>query len=163
MAPLLAALLALPGCDALVTEGSAELSGLGSAGLASAITRDTAITAGIGVATLSATRAGLDYARRRLQAAEQDSIATAAGPLGAGQVAEWSVSHTLPLAADRAGRVAISREIGALGLACREIVFSVAAEKKEETEFFTAIICRQGEHWKWASAEPATARWGSLQ
>lgn len=160
---LLASLLALTGCDSLVNEGSAELAGLGSAALAGAVTRDTAITAGIGVGVLSATRAGLDYTRRRLQRAEQDSIAAAAGPLAPGAVARWSVTHSNPMGTDHAGQVAISREIGALGLACREIVFSVAGEVEAETEFFTAIICRQGERWKWASAEPATEHWGALQ
>jgi len=26
-----------------------------------------------------------------------------------------------------------------------------------------ASVCRDGDKWKWASAEPATPRWGSLQ
>jgi hypothetical protein len=29
--------------------------------------------------------------------------------------------------------------------------------------FYTATVCLDGAKWKWASAEPATARWGSLQ
>ncbi|WP_419897972.1 hypothetical protein [Roseomonas sp. USHLN139] len=159
---LLAALTTLPSCAALVTEGSAEVAGLSGAALASAVTRDTAVTAGIGVGVLSAARAGLDYTRRRLQAAEQDGIANAAGPLRPGAVARWQVKHSLPVG-DPAGQVTVSREIGGLGIACREIVFSIETDKPVETEFFTAIICRNGERWKWASAEPATARWGALQ
>jgi hypothetical protein len=124
--------------------------------------RLTALTAGIGVGVLSAARAGLDYTRRRLQTSEQDGIANAAGPLRAGAVARWSVKHSLPIG-DPSGQVSIVREIGALGFACREIVFSVEGDKPADTEFFTAIICRQGERWKWASAEPAVARWGALQ
>ncbi len=29
--------------------------------------------------------------------------------------------------------------------------------------WFTSDICKQAETWKWASAEPAVARWGYLQ
>lgn len=29
--------------------------------------------------------------------------------------------------------------------------------------FFITVICKDGPVWKWASAEPATARWGALQ
>jgi hypothetical protein len=29
--------------------------------------------------------------------------------------------------------------------------------------FYTANVCLDGKQWKWASAEPATERWGSLQ
>lgn len=31
------------------------------------------------------------------------------------------------------------------------------------SSFYVATICRDGPKWKWASAEPATARWGALQ
>ena len=50
-------------------------------------------------------------------------------------------------------------------LECREIVFSVDAGSGERPRrgFYLAAICRDGETWRWASAEPATERWGSLQ
>ncbi|WP_255646830.1 hypothetical protein [Inquilinus sp. Marseille-Q2685] len=40
-------------------------------------------------------------------------------------------------------------------------MFSVEGEK--DKAFYVAVICQNGETWKWASAEPATERWGSLQ
>lgn len=187
---LLLGLLLLPGCNALLTEGTADLAGLAGAGISKAVTDNGAVAAGIGLGVQTVARAGLQYTQRRMQRAEQDSIAAAAGPLRMGAVASWSVSHAIPIADNHQGEVTVSREIGALGLACREIVFSVqrqpppaevqasavppvaprppagpgmAAAPPPEKDFYTAIICRQGERWKWASAEPATERWGSLQ
>jgi hypothetical protein len=50
-------------------------------------------------------------------------------------------------------------------LQCREIVFSSIPwwTSKPQRAFYTAAICRNGQTWKWASAEPATERWGALQ
>ncbi|MFC3125743.1 hypothetical protein ACFOD4_11760 [Pseudoroseomonas globiformis] len=160
------ALLALSGCNAFLSESTADLAGLGGAALSSAVSDNGAVAAGIGIGVQSLARAGLQYTQRELQQAEQDSIAGAAGPLSMGVVATWSVRHAIPLAYDNQGRVTVAREIGALGLACREIVFSVEQRDDaalETAEFYTAIICRAGDRWKWASAEPATERWGSLQ
>jgi hypothetical protein len=46
-------------------------------------------------------------------------------------------------------------------------VFSVDREATEnraaDTAFYVASVCRDGNKWKWASAEPATPRWGALQ
>jgi uncharacterized membrane protein len=159
--------LALGGCNAFLTEGTADVAGLGGAALASAVTNDGAVTAGIGLGVQSIARAGLEYTQRRLQRAEQDSIANAAGNLPMGVVGAWSIAHDIPLQADNQGQVVVSREIGATGLTCREIIFSVDQKRREKGElrrgFYTAIICRNGNQWKWASAEPATERWGSLQ
>ncbi|WP_206668020.1 hypothetical protein [Teichococcus oryzae] len=166
VAMLLAALLALPGCNAFLSESTADVAGLAGAALSSAISDNGAVAAGIGLGVQSLARAGLEYTQRELHQAEQDSIARAAGGLPMGAVATWSITHSVPLAYDQQGRVTVSREIGALGLSCREIVFSVEQqddEALERAEFYTAIICRSGDLWKWASAEPATERWGSLQ
>ena len=37
------------------------------------------------------------------------------------------------------------------------------ADKTVGTLNHLIAVCRDGETWKWASAEPATERWGSLQ
>ncbi|MDJ0390489.1 hypothetical protein QMO56_20465 [Roseomonas sp. E05] len=173
---LLGALLALPGCNAFLSEGTADVAGLAGAALSTAVTDNGAVAAGIGLGVQSVARAGLQYTQRRLQRAEQDSIAAAAGPLTVGQVAGWSIAHTVPIADDHQGQVTVSRDIGGLGLACREIVFSVETLERPkpgqpaptpaevpERGFYTAVICRNGTQWKWASAEPATERWGALQ
>ncbi|MXP63174.1 hypothetical protein E0493_07375 [Roseomonas sp. M0104] len=173
---LLGALLALPGCNAFLSEGTADLAGLAGAAISTAVTDNGAVAAGIGLGVQSVARAGLQYTQRTLQRAEQDSIASAAGPLSVGQVASWSIAHTVPITDDHQGQVTVSRDIGGLGLSCREIVFSVetvmrpqpgaaaaAPPKAPDRGFYTAVICRNGAQWKWASAEPATERWGALQ
>lgn len=97
--------------------------------------------------------------------AEQERIATVAGGLQKGEVGVWDISHNVPIEPDARGSLTVAREFGGPGFACREIVFSVEGGKPEAPtrEFYTATICRDGEQWKWATAEPATERWGSLQ
>ena len=59
----------------------------------------------------------------------------------------------------------VTRLIGSADFACKEIVFSVDTVEKKTPHraFYTATVCQDGTTWKWASAEPATARWGALQ
>jgi hypothetical protein len=61
--------------------------------------------------------------------------------------------------------VTVSRLIGGTELSCKEIVFSVDATRDGAavSAFYVATICRDGTRWRWATAEPATSRWGSLQ
>ena len=84
------------------------------------------------------------------------------GPLAVDAVADWKTDHAVPLEPAEHGRVTVSREIGGKSLQCKEIVFSVDDEAKASA-FYIAAICRDGQTWKWASAEPATERWGALQ
>ena len=92
-------------------------------------------------------------------------IAEAAGSLGAGGVGPWSVSHDVPIEDDEHGQVAVVRALGGPAIACKEIVFSVDTTQDHQPRraFYTATVCQDGAQWKWASAEPATERWGSLQ
>ncbi len=113
---------------------------------------------------------------------EQDAIAKAAGPLAVGKVANWNVEHKLPIEDDARGQVTVSRLIGGGDLQCKEVVFSVntpadKADADPEREFYVTTVCRDGEHWRWASticqrpdgqwkwaaAEPSVARWNGLQ
>lgn len=158
---LLVSTLGLGGCGSLLHEGTADLAGVGGAAAATAVTKNALVATGIGLGVRSAASAALQYGERQVHQAEQDSIAAVAGPLAVGQVARWDVSHDVPIEADEQGQVTVSRLIGAAPLACKEIVFSVEAEK--DKAFYVAVICQNGEAWKWASAEPATERWGSLQ
>ncbi len=160
-----AGLLALSACSSLVSEGAADVAGIAGAGAASAVTRSAAGAAAIGLGVRSLASEGVKYAARRIHRTEQDAIARAAGPLGAGAIAPWSVSHSLPLEDDAAGQVSVSREFGAGAFRCKEIVFSVEAPSRDgpRRSFYTAAICRDGAAWRWATAEPAVARWGGLQ
>ena len=162
--PLLV-LLALPGCQALLTEGTSTAAGIGGASIAEGVGANAATTTGIGLGVQALGRAGLQYARRRAHRAQQDRIAAAAGPLPVGGVGAWATDHSVPVEPNERGQVAVSRVISAGPLECKEIVFSVDSGQGERLRraFYVAAVCRDGAAWKWASAEPATERWGSLQ
>jgi hypothetical protein len=109
----------------------------------------------------------VQYSQRVVHRNTQDSIAKVAGALDVGGVAPWSITHSFPIEDDEHGRVTVSRTISTGALDCKEIVFSVdheaAKDKAASSAFYVASVCRDGETWKWASAEPATDRWGALQ
>ena len=164
-AVLAVAAVQLGGCGSLLSAGTADAAGVAGAGIAGAITKDATFGAAIGLGVASVANAGLQYAERRVHRDEQDRIAVAAGGLPVGVVGAWSISHTIPIEPSEGGAVVVSRTLGGADFACREIVFSVDGGTAAEPQraFYTATVCRDGDRWKWASAEPATERWGSLQ
>jgi hypothetical protein len=158
---------ALSGCSSFYTEGATAGAGIAGAALAAKVTNNAAVATGIGLGAVAAARAGVQYSERVVHRNTQDGIAKIAGPLEVGAIAPWSVTHSMPIEDDEHGRVTVSRTISAGALDCKEIVFSVdhIATKNvpASSAFYVASICRDGENWKWASAEPATERWGALQ
>ncbi|MGE0223814.1 MAG: hypothetical protein AB7F35_22175 [Acetobacteraceae bacterium] len=162
---LLTSLLALGGCGSLLSAATADVAGIAGAGIAGAVTESPAAAAGIGLGIAAGANAGLQYVQRNVHRAEQEQIASAAGNLPVGQVGDWSVSHAIPLEDDAHGQVVVTRVMALADVQCREIVFSVDHGKpdKPERDAYVTTICRDGEAWQWALAEPATARWGSLQ
>uniref|UniRef100_UPI0039F0F897 hypothetical protein n=1 Tax=Bordetella sputigena TaxID=1416810 RepID=UPI0039F0F897 len=158
-------LVSASGCSSLFSEGAAAGAGVGGAALASKVTRNPTVAAGIGLGALAAAQAGVKYVEKDYHAEQQDRIAAVAGPLAIGKTAKWESRHAIEIEPDAQGRVTVSRQISTGELNCKEIVFSVdeVVEDKPRSDFYTATICEQAGHWKWASAEPATARWGSLQ
>ena len=153
------------GCASVANTASSEIAGVGGAAIATAITSNGAAATGIGLGVQAATRAGLQYAQRRVHESVQNEIARAAGPLEVGTVGRWSIDPAGALEHKQEGRVTVSRVISVTDLQCKEAVFSVDTVDKEvpKSAFYVAIVCRDGERWKWASAEPATARWDGLQ
>ncbi|RDK00518.1 hypothetical protein [Paraburkholderia lacunae] len=158
---------ALSGCGSLYSEGATAGAGIGGAALASKVTHNAAVATGIGLGAVAAARAGVQYSERVVHKNTQDGIAKIAGPLEVGAVAPWSVTHSMPIEDDEHGRVTVSRTISSGALDCKEIVFSVDQTATQNvpasSTFYVASICRDGDNWKWASAEPATERWGALQ
>ncbi len=156
---------ALSGCGSVLTATTADVAGIAGAGAASAVTKSAAAAAGIGLGIAAGANAGLQYVERDVHAAEQDRIATAAGSLQPGIVGHWNASHEIPIEDDEHGDLVVTRLIGSADFACKEIVFSVDTVDKKipHRAFYTATVCQDGKAWKWASAEPATARWGALQ
>ena len=158
-------LLALPGCGSLLVGTTQEVSGIAGAGIASSVTKSATAATAIGLGVAAGATAGLQYAERRVHRYEQDRIAEAAGALGPGGSGPWSVTHDVPIEDDEHGQVAVVRVIGGAAIACKEIVFSVETEVDHQPQraFYTATVCQDADRWKWASAEPATERWGALQ
>jgi hypothetical protein len=162
---LLPGLGLLSGCGSLLSATTSDLAGVAGAGIAGAVTKSPAAAAGIGLVVASGANAGLQYVERGVHREEQDRIAAAAGPLEPGKVGAWSVSHQIPIEDDAQGKLIVTRILGGQDFTCKEIVFSVDTVRDQQTAraFYTAMVCRDGATWKWASAEPATERWGALQ
>jgi hypothetical protein len=163
-------ILALSGCGSLLTEGTSDAAGLAGAGIAGAVTKDATVGAAIGLGVASAAGFGLRYVERDVHQVEQDRIAAAAGPLPEGAAGLWSVSRAIPIEDDERGALVVTRVFAArpgsgADFTCKDVVFSVdrGTGAKLRRAFYTATVCLDGARWKWASAEPATERWGSLQ
>jgi len=157
--------LAGTGCASLLGETASTAAGVGGAAVANQVTDNAAVAAGIALGFLAAAQVGVKAVERNYHGDQQDRIAAVAGVLQVGQVGSWESRHAIQIEPDEAGKVTVSRLIGAAELSCKEIVFSVETRRDAETvsAFYVATICRDGNQWRWASAEPATARWGSLQ
>jgi hypothetical protein len=167
----LLSLLCLGGCSSLLTQGAGAGGGVGGAALANAFTKNGAITAGAGLGAQALAITGVQYLEKRVHGAEQDAIAGAAGNTPLGGVGDWRVVHDIPIEDDQHGEVTVTRLImpdlpgGAPEFDCKEIIFSVdtARHRVMNRDFYTADVCQDDGRWKWATAEPATARWGALQ
>jgi hypothetical protein len=81
-----------------------------------------------------------------------------------GASSDWEIRHSIPYENEH-GVVRVVREIPSALTECREALFSVEKEKggADEIQWFQVLACRQASGWKWASAEPAVSRWGTLQ
>lgn len=159
--------LACTACSSMYSEGAQAGAGIGGALVASKVTKNAAVATGIGLGAVALAKTGVQYSERVVHDNTQNSIASVAGPLNPGAVAAWSVKHSFPIEDDEHGRVTVSRKISTGALDCKEIVFSVEHDATKDSAassaFYVASVCRDGKVWKWASAEPATDRWGALQ
>jgi hypothetical protein len=157
--------LQLGGCGSFLSAGTADAAGVAGAGIAGAVSKNATVGAAIGLGVASLANAGLQYTERNVHRAEQDRIAAVAGTLPVGTVGTWNVVHRIPLEPDEGGEIVVARSLGGPDFTCREIVVSVDGGSKAQPRraFYTAMVCRDGDVWKWATAEPATERWGSLQ
>jgi hypothetical protein len=149
----------------VLSASTADVAGIAGAGVASAVTKSPPAATGIGLGIAAGANAGLQIVERRVHRVEQDRIARGGRPAAGGTMGRWNVVHDIPIEADEHDEVVVARSIGSPEFSCREIVFSVDSKEKDATQraFYTATICGDGAMWKWASAEPATERWGALQ
>ena len=122
----------------------------------------------LGTSVAIAVKAGVDEAgktvARRSEFATQDAIVSAAGDKRAGETTTWRVKHQLS-GRTESGEVRVVRVVKTRLAVCKELLFSVghAGGQEAASPWFTTNACHDVEQWRWASAEPAVARWGTLQ
>jgi hypothetical protein len=138
------------------------------AGIATgSFTSNPAIGVAVSVSVKAATDAGIKGLLRSLQQDEQDEIAALAGAMAPGEIRQWQVRHTIPYGNNQ-GDMQVTRVIATPLASCKEIMFTVVDRKAappaddSPRAWFAANVCRQDSRWKWAIAEPAVERWGSL-
>jgi hypothetical protein len=156
---LLAAAAILSGCSSIGGFAGA------AAGIASgAVTSNPAVGYAIGVGVQSATDATIKYVFRNWQKAEQDEIAAVIGNLEVGQSRRWEIVHLISYSNEH-GEAYVTGLIDTPLALCKEVMLSV--DTGEGVQFkrawYTGSACRRNDAWKWAVAEPAVERWGSLQ
>lgn len=160
-AALLAAAL-LGGCNS-----ASDLVGAATGTAAAAGSGNPAVGIAIGVGARAVADWGLRRVSRRWHRTEQEAIAAAAAEAPLGEARPWQVRHSLPFGAKQ-GEIRVLREIDTPLAACREVAFSVdeakpAQDKAMGRAWYLTSLCRDDGGWRWAAAEPATGRWGSLQ
>lgn len=152
--PLLAA-LALTSC-----KSAGDIAGVFAAAGTGSASANPAVGIAVGIAVRSGVNALADYLDRRRHQGEQDAIADAAGSAPIGQARAWEIRHTIPIGNEH-GLLQPVREFTTPLTTCREIAFTVV--DGQDRDLFTTTLCREGETWRWAQAEPAVDRWGYLQ
>lgn len=138
------------------------------AGIASgSFTSNPAVGIAVSVSVKAATDAQVKNLLRSLRQDEQDEIAALAGAMAPGEIGQWQVRHVIPYGNNQ-GALQVTRIIDTPLASCREVMFTVvdreAATPPADAAraWFSAHVCRQENGWKWAIAEPAVERWGSL-
>jgi hypothetical protein len=156
---LLAALTLIAGC-----KETPRLAGVASGAIAGGATANPAIGLAVGVATDAAAHAVVQGVGRTWTHTEQAAIAAAAGDLPVGERVAWRALHAIPVG-DEHGELQVVRLIDNPLSPCKEVAFSVdtGAGAGLRRRWYTTTLCRQGDAWAWAAAEPAVERWGYLQ
>ncbi|PMS22002.1 hypothetical protein C0Z18_05630 [Trinickia dabaoshanensis] len=150
---------ALAGCSSIGAASGA------AAGVATGVvTSNPAVGIGVGIAVQAATDEAVNRYMLVMHRDQQDAIAMLVGEMPVGAAQPWRVSHTLPIENGH-GEVRVIRAFDTALTSCKEFAFSVVDGDKPDAkvDWFTASACQQGGRWKWASAEPAVERWGTLQ
>ena len=155
---------------AAMLAGCSTVGGLAGtvAGIATgSFTSNPAIGIAVSVSVKAATDAEIKNLLRSLQQDEQDEIAALAGAMTPGEIRQWQVRHFIPYGNNQ-GEMQVTRVIDTPLASCKEVMFTVADRKAPAPvddaprAWFSANVCRQEARWKWAIAEPAVERWGSL-
>lgn len=161
-----AALLALLAAAPLAA-GCSSAGGIAGAvtGTAAAVgSGNPAVGILVGVGTRAVADEGLRRVSRRWSRTEQDALAEVVGGMAVGEARPWQARHALPIG-NKQGEARVVRAVDTPLAACKEVLFSVESGEGADAarRWFLTSACRQDGGWKWAAAEPATERWGSLQ
>jgi len=159
VAGLVAMGLLLGGCTSV-----SSILAVGAGAAAGGASVNPAVGYAVAVGVAAGADYGLKWYGRTTQGAEQDAIAAVAAKLAPGQGGSWRIRHTIPIG-NEAGELRVVRLIRNPLTDCKQVVFSVVDGSGADATraWYSADICREGSVWKWASAEPAVARWGFLQ
>jgi hypothetical protein len=151
--------LAASGCSSI---GAA--SGAAAAAATGIVTANPAVGIGVGIAVQAATDEAVGRFMKSMHADQQELIAETAGRLPVGGMDIWRIKHQLPVENGH-GQVRVTRAFSNALTLCKEFVFSVQDGEKADApeQWFTASACQDQSGWKWATAEPAVERWGTLQ
>lgn len=152
---------------ALVASGCGSIgaaSGAAAGAASGLVTANPAVGIGVGIAVQAATDEAVNRYMREMHGDQQNMIASLAGSMPVGDAKPWRVKHTLPIENGH-GEVRVTRAFTSALAICKEFVFSVVDgdDANAPTHWFTGSACLQDKGWKWASAEPAVERWGTLQ
>jgi hypothetical protein len=161
MVPAVSIALALSACSSV-----GELSGAVAGVATGAVTANPIIGYGVAIGVSAAADATSKYVSRNWQRAEQDSIAAVIGQAQEGTEQRWQIRHPIPYGNEQ-GSLRVLRTISSPLAQCKEALFSVEDYSRDgqspAPHWFLTTACQQQGQWKWASAEPAVARWGNLQ
>lgn len=135
-----------------------DLIGIGTGGAAGALTANPYVAIAVGAGVRAVVKAGLDEAKKTRQDTRQQALADVAGGLAVGETARWQAEHVLNIG-NVAGQVEVLREIATPLATCKEVALQVDGEPN----LFITSLCGYDDGWHWATAEPATTRWGYLQ
>ncbi|MBB2931008.1 hypothetical protein FHX59_005475 [Paraburkholderia silvatlantica] len=151
--------LAASGCSSI---GAA--SGAAAAAATGIVTANPAVGIGVGIAVQAATDEAVGRFMKSMHADQQAMIARTAGRLPVGGMDIWRIKHDLPVENGH-GQVRVTRAFANALTLCKDFVFSVQDGEKADApeQWFAASACQDQSGWKWATAEPAVERWGTLQ
>ncbi|WP_321814361.1 MULTISPECIES: hypothetical protein [unclassified Paraburkholderia] len=139
-------------------------SGAAAAAATGIVTANPAIGVGVGIAVQAATDEAVNRFMKSMHADQQEMIAETAGRLPVGGSDSWRIKHKLPVENGH-GEVRVTRAFASALALCKDFAFSVQDSDKPDSpqQWYTASACQDDSGWKWATAEPAVERWGSLQ
>lgn len=168
MKPLrVTAALLLPAATLLLAAGCSSVGSISgaAAGIASGgASSNPAIGIAVGIGVRAVVDDSMDRLTRRWSDEEQSSIAAQVGLMNVGERQPWRVRHAIPIG-NTDGQVQVVRSFQSALAACKEALFTVSSSgaPAADAPWFATTLCLGPRGWRWATAEPAVARWGALQ